>query len=157
VPDLFSEPLADDLFVVYMFDNPSSAKAATLRDLASLSLDAKSGRSLAMENLHRQLGTPDEHVQALEPGQLGTFPPHFYASSMLFPPDAWAQVAARFGGELLVSVPTNDMLLYADGRHPLALAALMGVTQQTFESAERGITPLVFKWTPQGWVKAGPR
>jgi uncharacterized protein YtpQ (UPF0354 family) len=95
---------------------------------------------------------PDDHVKELAEGQLGTFPQGFYTSSLLYPHKAWAKVAKKFGGKLLVSVPSNDMLLYADGRHPGAELALTAITLQSFQQAERGVTPRVLKWTPKGWV-----
>jgi uncharacterized protein YtpQ (UPF0354 family) len=151
-PDLLTEQIADDVFVVYMFDSPTMAKGATERDLKELGLDAKKVRTRALENMQAQLGKPEDHVKDLEAGQLGTFPSGFYTSSLLYPHQAWAKVAKRFGGKLLVSVPSNDMLLYADGRHAQAELALTALTVRTFQEAERGVSPYVFKWTPKGWV-----
>jgi hypothetical protein len=62
------------------------------------------------------------------------------------------KVKKRALGKLLVSVPSNDMLLYADGRHAAAELALTAITERAFQEAERGVSPHVFKWTAKGWV-----
>ncbi|MDD9934689.1 MAG: hypothetical protein OXT09_13860 [Myxococcales bacterium] len=154
-PDALIEPLVGDLFVVYMIDGPNTASGVGPGTLEELGMDREQAKARALDNLRAQLGGPEKYVKPVQAPAMGYVDfEHYYVSSLLLPHQAWAPVVEAMGGELLVSVPAPEILLYANGGDPGAVMTLGMVSQEVSSKAQRGISATVLRWTPEGWQVA---
>lgn len=155
VKGLVVDPLGADLFVVYMLDTPKLAAPVSSESIVELQLSEEKLKGRALANLQAQLPTPVELIQTFDGQSIGVVElGNYYTSSLLVPHSAWAEVATRFDGKLLVAVPAPEILLFASDVDPQALPTLTEAAMKLFEQAPRGLSPTVLRWTPGGWISA---
>jgi hypothetical protein len=156
-PGLLVEPLVADLAVLLVIDTPRTMVYVDERGLGALGLSRAQAFARGRRNVAAALGPVDALIQDLPANGLGVLrTASGYDPSRLLEPAAWAAVAARFHGALLVSAPASDALLYVDGSQPQAAAALAAVTADIVAKAPQPLSATVLRWTPTGWVPASP-
>ncbi|WP_343732326.1 hypothetical protein [Duganella sp.] len=57
------------------------------------------------------------------------------------------------GGTLLIAVPSPDVILYISESSASAIDALAALAKSTAAKSQTPLSPAVFKWSAQGWVK----
>lgn len=154
---MIAEPIAGDLFVVYMIDTPGTAAPANKRTLAELHLTPENAKARALQNLRAQLPAPAALVRPQQGNAVGVIDlGNYYTSSLLVPHSAWAEVAHAFGGQLLVAVPAPELLLYVGETDPSTVDAIAAAAREAFVRSPRGTSPIVLRWSPAGWTVATP-
>lgn len=155
VKGLVVDPVGADLFVVYMLDTPKLAAPVSSSSVSELQLSEKKLKETALANLQARLPAPVELIQTFDGQGIGVVElGSYYTSSLLIPHSAWAEVATRFEGKLLVAVPAPEILLFASAADAQALQKLTEAAKKLFEQAPRGLSPTVLRWTPGGWIEA---
>lgn len=152
---MIEEPIAGDLFVVYMLDSPRSASIVDGKAVTALNLSAEEIKARAFQNLSQQLPALDTLVRPQGEQVVGEIQlDSFYTSSLLVPHSTWRAIAESFGGKLLVAIPAPDVLLYARERDASVLPALAAKAREVFTKSPRGTSLSILRWTPSGWTIA---
>jgi len=74
-----------------------------------------------------------------------------YVPSVLLDAAGWRALAARTKGDLVVTVPDDGFVTVISDPDPATVNKLAALSRQNFDSAERGISPLVYRWNGNGW------
>jgi uncharacterized protein YtpQ (UPF0354 family) len=159
LPGIVVEPLVADLYVVMMVDTESAAYPIQGEGLEELSLSVEAAQAVAHDNLKQQLPLPAQIIPAPDGSTVGVLDlGHYYTSSLVISHPAWAEVAARFDGKLLVAVPSPQLLIFTHEIDETSAPMFKEASQALFERAERGLSPTVLRWTPTAWseVEAHP-
>ena len=145
-----SRPLAGDLVELCFFDMPTTMRPANAVELSALGLDAPAALALCEKNVAAQL-SPIDPDAGEKIGDIGVIDGDVYVSSYVLLHDRWAALAGRYGGHLLVAIPSSNEILYAPDRGPDSVSALRSATHFAATHAERMISETVLRWTPAGW------
>lgn len=102
------EELNADLIIVYAEDSPKNISYITPKELETAHIDKKELRGLACENLKRLLPKIERH------GANGTFmltAGGDYEASLLLLDSVWNDMQKDVRGDIVVAIPTRDLLL----------------------------------------------
>lgn len=147
------EPFAEDLCTIMMVDLPTARRTANMGDLKRLGLERAAAWKLARTNVLAPL--PKMAKITVPAKSLAAIADLQNAPSLMLDSDGWRELASRTEGtSLLAVVPSDQFLGVARESSTEALAALQKATRQNFETAERGVSPLVYRWTASGWQTA---
>ncbi len=149
-------PLAGDLWVLYMADTPHAARLLRVRDAERAGLSTDTVIELGRRNIAAALRPLSDVAREPPSSGIGTIAGDYYESSRLSLHDDWSGIAARMSGGLIVAVPSNDLVLYADAGQPNAVAAMATLAREMVRKSPRPISPTVFKWTKEGWEPVSP-
>lgn len=144
--------LVPGLVILPALDLPRTIRMLSEEDNRKLGLSADEVFALGLANTERNL-KPLAEVLGPPAGwaKVGVVRRDAYAASRLIGHMAWADLAARQGGMLFVSVPTTDGLLYSEVETPEAVAVLRDATQRIARGSANGLSDVVLRWTPGGW------
>jgi uncharacterized protein YtpQ (UPF0354 family) len=115
---LFYERINSELVMLYAFDSPTSLRFANVDDIASFSLDSKTLKQVAIENLMRRL--PDIQIQGNE-DIVYLVANGMFESSLLLVDGLWNKDNFPFEGNLVVFVPTRDVVLVTGSKNKSGL------------------------------------
>ncbi|MGO4892934.1 DUF1444 family protein [Flavobacterium sp. W21_SRS_FM6] len=118
-PTLFYEPINSELVMLFAFDSPSSLRFASVDDLAEFNLDTKALKQVAIENLFNRL--PDIHIQGNDDIKY-LVAGGMFESSLLLVDAMWNKDNFPFEGNLLVFVPTRDVVLITGSKNQAGIA-----------------------------------
>lgn len=152
-PALEMRPLVPGLVVVAMLDTPSTARPLNAKDTARLKLTGDQLFTLAAKNLQASLESLDSKAKPVGAGQVGTLAGGYYESGRVALISDWAGLAAAQGGTLLIAVPATDVILYISESSPSAIDALGVLAKSVAAKSQTPLSPAVFKWSAEGWVK----
>lgn len=108
---LLSEPLNDELYIVYAINSADSIAYASSEQITGLGLQAQELRAEAIRNMRGLIpGITIERGPLVSMVVAGG---DFEASLILFP-DLWEREAARMKGRPVFAIPARDLLLFAD-------------------------------------------
>jgi len=131
-PDLAADHLVGDLWLFYAIDTPTSIRYAHWEELLALTgLEQDAIRPLALDNLMAILPAP-------EVVQLGDAPLFMitaggdYEASLLLVDALWSAQASKVEGDLVVAVPTRDVVLFTGSASPGGLEVLRRVVDWLF-------------------------
>jgi hypothetical protein len=147
------EPFVDDLYVIYMVDLPDATRALRPADLDALKLTRGQLAPLARANLLQRVGDPGAAIGEAKPGvtvvtQMGDA---FFQSSRLLLTDGWAALSAKLAQPIVVAVPANDAMFVDIGPSPADIEKLGKAVTKIFGSAERPVSPRLFRWNAGRW------
>jgi len=148
--DLYYEPLNDDLIVLYAVDGEHNIKYLNGKEVASLAMERAALRKLAVANLDTQL----PEVERLGPS--GTYmvtAGTIYGASLLLVDKVWEKGQFEVRGDIVVAVPSRDLLLVTGSQDSEALARLTEVVQEVVRDASYPITDQLFVRTNGQWVR----
>ncbi len=152
---ILEEPIAGELFVVYMVDSPKSARVVDGKTVAELGLSPEQVKTRAFRNLGEQLPKLSTLIRPGDGQAIGEVRlDNYYTSSLLLPHSVWKDVARSFDDKLLVAVPAPDVLLYAQELSPSVVRALSARAHEVFTKSPRGTSATVLRWTAAGWTVA---
>jgi hypothetical protein len=139
---------APGLCAVLMADYPTRMRSVGEEDLAALGLDPGAAWALAVQQT--LAGLPDPGAIELTGGNLVAITEMDYVPSLLLAGDGWRRLAR--GGEIVVAVPSDGLMLVSRRAVLQPIEGFRTAVREDFETAERGISPLLYRWTEAGWV-----
>lgn len=151
VAEMATEDLGGDLTIICYIDFPTAARPAMMADFDKLGISKEAALSKGKENVAAILGSLSTSVKDLRQREIGALSGNYYESSLLALHDAWADIAQRFDGELIVAVPAADKLLYANRTDSRSVDALRTLAAQVARQSDRPLSQSVYHWTKGGW------
>jgi uncharacterized protein YtpQ (UPF0354 family) len=124
--------LAGDIFILYAFDLPGHFQYVAQRDCERLGLAPGELRKLAVRNLTRLRRKP-EVVQVGSSAAMLKLDGDLEASLLLVD-HLWPQLARRLPGELVVAVPSRDVLVMSGTQVSGGIEALRRGVKRVWES-----------------------
>jgi len=150
---LLTEPLTEDLVVIYMVDLGGSARGAREIDLTAAGVRRDELATVARKNLEASLPRPPQkECSARNITMFATG--NFYETSRLLLTDFWRDFAGKH--QLVVSAPSADALVVACDLNQRGLHDLATMTGDLFEKADRGVSKALLGWTGSGWKPQTP-
>lgn len=147
----FTEPLVADLLVTYAFDLPGMFQMASGAAIAELGIRPEETRSVAIENLRRQL--PQIGCQELGEVNRIVTGENLEACTLLAG-SYWEQVAANMPGEVVVAVPSRDVVLFCSSQSPEGIATLRELSLEVLEQAgTHALTERLLVWRQKKWAE----
>jgi uncharacterized protein YtpQ (UPF0354 family) len=147
---LVAEPLVADLYVVYAFDMPRTLRYVMREDLARLGLvPGPALRERALDNLRDRLEEIEEHGDDAY-GMLvagGVF-----EASLLLVDDLWDELEPTVEGELVVTVPARDVLLYTGSAVPGGLRSLLAARDRVLQGGDHLVSGTLLTRVDGRWV-----
>jgi uncharacterized protein YtpQ (UPF0354 family) len=116
-----TEPFAADLLVTYAFDLPESFQMVRVRDVKRLGLTPEQLRATAVANLKQQLG---QIGRAGEPPLMTMVVGNNLEACMLLVDDFWQSLSDQIPPEIVVGVPTRDILMVTSSDSPTGIKLL---------------------------------
>lgn len=141
-------PVVADLVAIVMVDFPESARPLFERELRALGATREQAIARARENVLEELGpmrlrevlsASQERVVVLADGR-------YYESSQILDPTRFAGLSDSLSGALLVSVPSNDIVLIVADSGPATLAGFATLTRQLAEESSRPLSTAVLRY-----------
>ncbi|WP_367874581.1 DUF1444 family protein [Luteolibacter sp. Populi] len=141
----FPEPIHDDfgadLVVLYAEDSERGIRYLDQEEFEKTKIDRKDLRALACENLKRLL--PDiEHHGA--PGFYMITADGNYEASLLLLDSIWTAGDLDVKGEIVVAIPTRDVLLVTGTGHPEGIEHMKVVVKKATEEGAYRLTSKLF-------------
>ncbi len=148
-----ARPLVGDLWLIGVIDQPTTFKMLDTRAIAPLSLSSDQALELGRENMLKTVRAqlkwaPKEFDTSTGFGVLARGPAQ---ASLLAFPELWAPVAETVGGNLLVAVPSPDIVVFTDGSKPDAARLLAAGTERLLARVAKPFSDAVYRWSPDGW------
>jgi hypothetical protein len=143
-------PFTADTCVVMMFDFPSSRRVTSSAELETLGLT----RDAAWQIAKAQVLAPLPKLAAidLKEDNLNLFADMPDSTSLVLDSAGWAALAAKHPGkQIIIGMPDDGFLTVLITGPDYDAAGLRQATRETFESAQRGISPRLLRWSPAGW------
>lgn len=144
-------PLTKHLVEVPVLDLPTSWKFVSDLDCEALHLSEQQVIAIGEKNL-RDVLKPFPDYKIPKKGQIGSAEEE-YASSRVLLHDQWKSVVDKIHGELVVMVPSSNLVLFVEGSTRTARDALNAIGSKMAESSEKPLSPLLLEWTKDGWVE----
>jgi hypothetical protein len=148
--------LPEGLHALLFADQTMTMRLLGRQEIGQMHMSADAASAVALRNMASVLGPTDQAIGGVPPQRIGVLEGHPYESSRMLLHDDWAQVSARFGGHLIIAVPSAEQLIYGAGTSPEVVRTMSAMAHEAFARAERGISPSVFAWQPKGWTVAAP-
>ena len=144
-----TEPLAADLVVTYAFDRPGMFQMASVAGIADLGISPEEIRGIALANLKRQLpqiGVDDSGlVRRIVTGE------NLEACTLLAT-QFWDNIAAETEGEVVVAVPSRDVVLFTSSQSVDGISALLQLSAEVLqEETTHGLTDRLLVWRGGQW------
>jgi hypothetical protein len=146
-----AEALAGDLWLLAVFDRPTTVSFLKPKDLETLHLTAEAALARAKENTKAMIADriPEDPSAS---GEISVLGDDTYQASLLAFPDLWAPLAKANDNRLIVAVPGADVILFTREDKSESVEALAKVAEATMEGEFRPFSPTVFRWTDKGWI-----
>lgn len=119
--DFVTDDLNTELVVVYVEDDKRNLRYLSAAQLAELGLTQQALRPLALENLMRLL--PQIQLHSAGPVSMLTAGGN-YEASLLLVKEFWSAGKVQVAGEIVVAVPSRDVVLITGSANPEGLAQL---------------------------------
>jgi uncharacterized protein YtpQ (UPF0354 family) len=147
-------PFVGDYWLIAVADHPTSIVMLDENDLAGLNLSRKDALMLAVANTRDALQKSVQKELSTDcRGILGGDP--YTASAALFI-DYWLEAAQRCHGNMFISIPAADVVLYTDGSKPDEMKSFTAYADHVVSRAEKPFTSAVFRLTEKGWAPVPP-
>ena len=131
-------PLAADLDVLYAYDLGPCFQILSARGLAALGLTLEELHQAALENLRALNLDIQAHGDELSGVIIAG---GNYEASLILLPELWDKIESVVKGNLVVSVPARDMVLFAGDAKQENLAQLRRITSRALEQMAKPLSP----------------
>ena len=152
-PDDKPKPIKRDylpaLCIALMADFPTQTRTLDSGNLGKLGLDTEAAWALAQRQTLAEMPEP-KALEGLD-DEVVLVSGFDYAPSLMLSSEGWRAAAARHG-ELLGAVPASDTMLVVRRARVGDLDRLKAAVRDHFDTAERGVSPRLYRWTDKGWV-----
>ena len=145
-------PFAPGVSLIVAADYPTSSKMVGVSMVAKIGLNRDQALALATRQVLASLPKIPS-AEELD-GKLLVIPDLDYGASILLEPDRWRPLAVATGGRLFVAIPADNDVLVGTVKSGEDLRKLEKLVADAYASASRGISPLVYRWSPSGWEVA---
>lgn len=149
--DPVATPVEGDFWMVVARDLPTSIQPLDKKALVALHLSPDEAFAAAKVNMSAQMRDEIRQIMKKPLDSIGLVGGDDYLSSLFAFPDMWTPLAQALHGNLLVAVPTTDIIVFEDARHPGALEKVAGTAQIAMSRSVKTFSADVFRWTPDGW------
>jgi len=139
-----TEPLVGNLLVAYAFDLPAGFVMVRPQDLAQLGLSPDQLRKLSLDNLRREM--PEIAVEVNGDVHRVITGKNFEACTLLAP-NFWTKVASQIDGEVIVAVPSRDVVLFCTSLSSQGLADMVSLANEVLrQEAAHALTNELLVW-----------
>lgn len=127
-----ADPLTPELCVLYAFNHRDRLDPFVEQDLDRLGLERSRLRDIALRNLRRLTASPVKKVDQgvwtfVVPAGAGILEP-----SLLLQDELWDALAKQLRGDVVVAVPTRDLILASSSRSSAAIVKLRALAADAF-------------------------
>jgi len=147
-----AEPFNKELVVVYALDDPNRMRYLTTQE--DFGLSRAELRALAVENLKRVLPKielrGDDEVMLMSAG--GN-----YEASLLLIDDIWSSGQVKVNGDIVVAIPTRDVLLVTGSRNRAGLKRVRELAAKFVSQGPYELTDTLFRYRDGRFTKFGSR
>jgi hypothetical protein len=144
-------PFAPGACLILMFDFPTTRKTASPGELQQIGLTRDAAWELAKRQVLAAL--PKLARIKIKADSFNAFSGMPDVTSLAIDTEGWSALAAKHPGrELIVTFPDENMLTLMIAKPGVDIGKLRTLTAQNFEMAQRGVSPLVYRWTEAGWT-----
>lgn len=147
-----AEPFNKELVIVYALDDPNRMRYLTTQE--DFGLSRAELRALAVENLKRVLPKielrGDDEVMLMSAG--GN-----YEASLLLIDDIWSSGQVKVNGDIVVAIPTRDVLLVTGSRNRAGLKRVRELTAKFVAQGPYELTDTLFRYRDGRFTKFGSR
>jgi uncharacterized protein YtpQ (UPF0354 family) len=144
-----TQPLVGELVVTYAFDMPGLFQMVNPHSLERLGIEPKELHALAVENLKSKMA--DIGLKKEGPILFITAGNDLEACSLLAR-KFWDKLASRIPGEMVVSVPSRNIVLITSSQWELGMKTVAELTDEAFENASNnGLTKQFLAWRGGKW------
>lgn len=150
-PNPIAAPLYGNYWMIAVADHPTAIQMLDARDLAPLKLSAGEALAIGKKNMTGAVRAFLEQGLEGRSNIGGLLSGDSYESSAFAFPELWAPLAHAFGDNLLVSVPSSDVVLFSEGGQPHAETSMIESAKYIMARAERPFSPALFRWSRTGW------
>lgn len=148
-PGPIIHPFVPGLCTILMADFPTSMRSVTVAQLQAMGLEPDDAWALAERQTLATLPRP-EALEELHDG-VALLTGYDYLTSLMLNADGWRAAAAR-EGELLVAIPASNEMIVVRRANVRDLDNLRSAVRDDMHTAERGISPNIYRWTATGWA-----
>ncbi len=150
----YTEPFVADLVVSYAFDLPGLFLMASGETIAGLGIPLSEVRDVAVANLVGQL--PRVGFTDRGPFRQIVTGENLEACTLLVA-DFWDQIAADADGEVVVAVPSRDVVIFCGSHSAEGVAALRTFAAVVFKDENSySLTDQLLVWRGGDWVEYTP-
>lgn len=146
--NLVREHMAGDIWVVYSVDLPGAIMSLDSATFESLGISTAGLRALACENLRRIL--PEIEQYGAGPWYL-IIAGNDYVASILLLDEVWAELEGSVEGDIVVAVPSRDVLLVTGSRSKEGLQYLRQKAREIHETGHHLISQTLLRRTAGTW------
>ena len=147
-----AERFNDELVIVYAQDDPNRMRYLTTQE--DFGLSRAELRALAVENLKRVLPKielrGDDEVMLMSAG--GN-----YEASLLLIDDIWSSGQVKVNGDIVVAIPTRDVLLVTGSRNRAGLKRVRELAAKFVSQGPYELTDTLFRYRDGRFTKFGSR
>lgn len=145
--ELISRPFVGDLAVFYVFDSPNTVQFLTQGQLDNAGISIDELYAAAQTNVARVA----RNVEIIE-DTVGILKlDGYYENSLLVYDELWQQLAGKYEN-LIVIVPSRDLVVFVDGNLPQAMDYMRKTASELFQSRAGPVTDMLLRRTESGWV-----
>ncbi len=139
--ELVFDDFNDELVVVYAEDNPTSMRYLTPKLFQESGFARTQLRDLAIHNLRQLLPEPKLHIGPLVSMiSVGGD----YEASLLLVDHLWSGGQIKVDGDIVVAVPSRELLLFTGSRNTAGIAKLNEMATQSLRESRYGLTDTLF-------------
>lgn len=146
-------PLAGGLWLIGAADKPTTVQMLNTASLSPLKLSIAQALAWGRRNMHAMAVKALAGLDETPPDGIAVMMGDDYQSSLLAFPELWAPIAAK-GGELYVSAPSVDMVMFCRTNRRDTVKIMLKAAAASAAGAERPLPLVVLRWTPDGWATA---
>ena len=146
---ILATPYAKGLELILVADQPTTSKPWMLRDLNLYKVTQDEIMALGRRQVLAIL--PKLPSRDAVAGGVVALPRMDYLASLILD-DGWDELDAALGGNLLVAVPSDDVLIVADGASADIRANLPDFVKAQHADANRSVSPLLYRRQAGQWV-----
>ena len=146
---ILATPYAKGLELILVADQPTTSKPWMQRDLNLYKVTQDEIMALGRRQVLATL--PKLPSRDAVAGGVVALPKMDYLASLMLD-DGWDELDAALGGNLLVAVPSDDMLIVADGASADIRASLPDFVKAQHADANRSVSPLLYRRQAGQWV-----
>jgi uncharacterized protein YtpQ (UPF0354 family) len=154
--DAVVRPVAGDVWMMCVLDQPRGIKFVNESDLAKLGLTEDQAFARALKNVAGALKPLAGDAQPIGETGFVDVSGDFYEASRLLLHDSWADLSRDYDGHLIIAVPSTDVLIYGKDSGAMDRKVLGLLAVKVAQTAPRPISITLLHWTPAGWDTVTP-
>lgn len=147
---LVTRPVAQGVSAVLAADFPTATRMVATGDLDPIGLTVETAMALGEKQTVSNL-PPVPKLAELK--GLIAVSGYDYGASLLLLPERWHDLADATHGTLFVAVPSDANVLIGTATKE-ELPKIQALVAEDYRTASRGVSPLIYRWSPSGWVVA---